>query len=803
MNYKISFLILLIIGGIGNISAQKNIGKDKGTKNDSLRTISLPELTVVSTNKPINQKQVISLQDLKIVQAPSLGETLSRIPGIQNSTYGAVSGSPMIRSLSGNRVKVLDNNLTLNDMSGISPDFVILSDLDAINGIEVYKSNAAVLFGGGAIGGAINIKANVIPTYKIQKYFQAKADLRSSSNMGHKFMTDLQGEIGPVTWHIGGNYMRFSGIRIPGNSKAGIVYDKSIIGFDSRLQTLAQVNVKTISAKNITLYPYIYPFSDEYMRENGLTEDDRYTLKPTHFDPNTFTYVPNQANPDYIPNQPKNTPWTIQKVLEVKDYGPTQMGLITNSFGRNSSVHAGITFWGDRWTLGAGYQAIYNFHGLPVYALSKKISHHHHNTNHKAEKPEYKLVNVFGKQHQLSMNSTFTDMCRIFPWIRLNYIGTINKNQELLGFNIASSFDIRHQAIRLELHQEKTALLNGVSGVDYNTRTIKGEGPFRFLPDNKSAELGVFCQQTITYKNLTLQLGYRHEQVKRSATLTNNYTKGRGLAGRDLTQRNYGLNQVNLALTGVFLNSAKVSVSYNHSERAPQVNELYAGNDHFAIATEENGDDRLNKEYSNGIELEASLNLNGWSCMVNLYHTYFANYIYLGDTGMTRDVFAVREWRQAQTAIEGIEGQLGYKVMLGHYGKLGIQGYFDLVKNMNKSENSMRKFSEGDYMPNMPTSRIGLSVDYTLGGFSATASLDRYLKQKYTGKMISQEYAFPAYSLLNARLAYAHKMKTVDFEYYLSGTNLLNMEARPQNSIIKYLAPLPGRNINLGIRIAI
>lgn len=37
--------------------------------------------------------------------------------------------------------------------------------------------------------------------------------------------------------------------------------------------------------------------------------------------------------------------------------------------------------------------------------------------------------------------------------------------------------------------------------------------------------------------------------------------------------------------------------------------------------------------------------------------------------------------------------------------------------------------------------------------------------------------------------------------YFVSGNNLLNVEARPQNSILKYLAPLPGSNISIGVKL--
>ena len=38
-------------------------------------------------------------------------------------------------------------------------------------------------------------------------------------------------------------------------------------------------------------------------------------------------------------------------------------------------------------------------------------------------------------------------------------------------------------------------------------------------------------------------------------------------------------------------------------------------------------------------------------------------------------------------------------------------------------------------------------------------------------------------------------------EVFLNGSNLLDAEARPHNSPLKYIAPLPGRAFQLGVRI--
>ncbi|MGJ1361947.1 TonB-dependent receptor [Sphingobacterium spiritivorum] len=113
----------------------------------------------------------------------------------------------------------------------------------------------------------------------------------------------------------------------------------------------------------------------------------------------------------------------------------------------------------------------------------------------------------------------------------------------------------------------------------------------------------------------------------------------------------------------------------------------------------------------------------------------------------------------------------------------------------------MRKWAEGDYMPNLPTSRYGLAGSLQLDKIFFHTSFDRYLEQRYLGKNINPEPPMPAYSLLAGRVGYRLKFMGQTVECYANANNLLNVEARPQNSFLKYLAPLPGRNISLGVKV--
>ena len=61
-------------------------------------------------------------QALDRARAPSLGETLARIPGVQNSSFGPSAGRPEIRGQSGPRVALLVNGLVSRDASALSGD---------------------------------------------------------------------------------------------------------------------------------------------------------------------------------------------------------------------------------------------------------------------------------------------------------------------------------------------------------------------------------------------------------------------------------------------------------------------------------------------------------------------------------------------------------------------------------------------------------------------------------------------------------------------------------------------------------
>lgn len=107
---------------------------------------------------------LLSGDDLVHRRQSTLGDTLSGIPGVNSDTFGGGASRPVVRGQSSPRVKVLSEGAGLMDASEVSPDHAISGEPLLMEGIEILRGPAALLYGGGAIGGAVNLLDKKVPT---------------------------------------------------------------------------------------------------------------------------------------------------------------------------------------------------------------------------------------------------------------------------------------------------------------------------------------------------------------------------------------------------------------------------------------------------------------------------------------------------------------------------------------------------------------------------------------------------------------------------------------------------------------
>lgn len=115
----------------------------------------------------------------------TLGETLENTPGVTSSHFGAGASRPIIRGQDAARVKVLSDSVDVQDASTMSPDHAVGVEPMLARRIEVLRGTAALRYGGGAIGGVVNVLDHKIPDY-VPDQVEGEVALRYGSGSNEK-----------------------------------------------------------------------------------------------------------------------------------------------------------------------------------------------------------------------------------------------------------------------------------------------------------------------------------------------------------------------------------------------------------------------------------------------------------------------------------------------------------------------------------------------------------------------------------------------------------------------------------------
>lgn len=160
---KIKSLTLAIWAASGVVSAHAQT--DQSTSSASSLapvTVSASPIHEHETFEVPSQIDVLSDQEKMQRDSGSLGEMLDGIPGVNNMSAGTQSGKPVIRGLTGNRVKVLSNGQS-TDYQAYGTRHLPNVDPYLAERIEVIRGPQSVLYGSEAMGGVVNVIQSDIP----------------------------------------------------------------------------------------------------------------------------------------------------------------------------------------------------------------------------------------------------------------------------------------------------------------------------------------------------------------------------------------------------------------------------------------------------------------------------------------------------------------------------------------------------------------------------------------------------------------------------------------------------------------
>ncbi|SFC72750.1 TonB-dependent receptor [Pseudoalteromonas denitrificans] len=156
---------------------------------------------------------VLHGESLRMRQANTLGDTLSKEVGVHSNFHGGVAGTPIIRGLDGPRVLVTQNGLDAGDASRVGPDHAVSTETSTSERIEVLRGPATLFYGSGAIGGVVNIVDERIPTSTDTKgEWLAEYNSNNEQELASGSFTSGMGNIAV---HVDGFYRESDNYQIP------------------------------------------------------------------------------------------------------------------------------------------------------------------------------------------------------------------------------------------------------------------------------------------------------------------------------------------------------------------------------------------------------------------------------------------------------------------------------------------------------------------------------------------------------------------------------------------------------------
>jgi iron complex outermembrane receptor protein len=643
-------------------------------------------IVTVPFSKPQDQSAVpvtvVGGDELQQRAAGTIGATLDSSPGLTSASFGPGVGQPVIRGQNGPRVQTLINGTASADASGVSADHAVTVEPMLAESIEVLRGPGTLLYGGGAIGGIVNVIDNRIPQ-KMPERTQGAVEFRHDSvDDANTSVVKLDGGSGQLAFHIDGVYREWNNIDIP-----GLAFNRDAMSTQFS--------------------------SDKY---------------------------------------------------------------IANTDGRNHTVTGGLSWIADDGYLGFSVSDMKNNYGIPLDADAAGDS-----ANGVHIDMKQKRYDVAGEKRDIN------DAIDVLRW-HLTYSDYQHQEIGNTG-DIGTTFTNKTWENRLELQHAPLGGWNGVIGLQLKRSDFAAIGEESFIPESIGKSGGLFVLENYQIDAITYQLGARYD---RDSIDPDNS------AALDVLS-NKTFNNIAGSASALWAIDANwnLGLALSRSQRAPTVEELFsnvtnAPGDliaHDATHAIEVGNTDLKQETSRNIDLTLHYKGDNAHGYVTYFHNNFHNFIALIDSGLEQAGTPIMNYQQRDARFDGIEAELNLPLGENIGGKWSVDLYGDRTRG---------EFSNGDNVPRLPPLRVGTRLNFDRGPLSAYAGVLHAAAQNHPGDF---ETDTDGYNRVDAGISYQFKSSdTLGALVFVRATNLTNQTIRNSVSLLKDVAPEPGRSIETGVR---
>ena len=226
-----SMILAMTMSAMDKVIAEQVAGDSAATKvrsenNEHNSAVQMTPINIigVTPNQP-SQPNTITLKgrSLRLQQGNTLGQTLNEELGVSNASFGPGVGIPVIRGLTGSRVRILQNGIGTHDATSLSPDHAVAIDPLFAEEIRIMRGPEIVRYGGNAIGGIVDVNDHRIPGKRTTKPISGSVESRYDTN-GDGTNSAFKLNLGKdrLAFNLGGFFRKRGNTQIPEIGRAHV-----------------------------------------------------------------------------------------------------------------------------------------------------------------------------------------------------------------------------------------------------------------------------------------------------------------------------------------------------------------------------------------------------------------------------------------------------------------------------------------------------------------------------------------------------------------------------------------------------
>ena len=710
---------------------------------------------LIDTTEITNPLYVIDGDEIIDDATTSLGDAIDSYLGVSIADYGAAVGQPIIRGMSGPRVKILKNGMVNRDVSGLGADHLNDVDLNDIEQIEIVKGPSSLLYANGTIGGIINVVDDCISAINYELPELKVGYETQSVNDGSSEFINFKNNFNGFNVNFGYKNTEFGNYDIPNGAIMHEEEDHDHHGDedhhdeDGHEENLGFINNSDFAVE-ATKFGISRAGDWGYV---GVSIDNLESLYgiPFHGD----DHGDEHGDEDHHDEDEHDEDEHHDEHDQERIYSTTN----SESFTIKGS---------------------YNVNGN----LVNKIDYTYRDT-------DYTLTEAHAEEEGHDEHEGEEEHEEHAPTVFAN-----NATEYGAIFDISN--DIRTQKLSFNYVDEDSSIV--------------GEEAFMNPANNEVLTLGYFVGQD--FDMFHLDLGIRLDQVSRTGSVTDE-----DHGDVDNFTIDDDVSSFAVSIGRELSDTLELNLGFSSVERLPSVIELFMNGPHMATGRFEVGDPTLSSETSNNFDISLNFENGEYFAYASFFINDVDSYIALIDEDEDHEDEHHEEehhededehhedendhgdehghgnlihanYIQEDAEFDGYEIEFGRTFDLGA-GEMTLSFGRDVVN---------AQFADGHNVPRINPARNIYSLSYAQNDLVFKLHLKDVEKQNDIGE---GETATAGYQMLDTRLT-----KTFDLsgksklKVTLFGRNLLDEAARNHSSFVKNEVPLPGKNYGIKFNLA-